>query len=226
MPKISGEPEQDLSCAICHERKEKRFCPAVHDRICPICCGTEREVTLDCPSECPYLQQARKNENVNHLRELDREALMPQVEVPDTFMYEREPLLGGMSFAVAQAARRDRAVYDRDVIQALTAMAKTYETQVSSGLIYEQPTANPVQHAIAAEVSKMLQEFRKTEEQHRGYSTLKDSEVLKALVFTLRLALGKTSGRPKSRAFLDFLFANFPGKASVGAQEGSRIIVP
>ena len=215
-----------MSCAICHERKEKRSCPAVHDRICPICCGTEREVTLDCPSECPYLQQARKNENANHLRQLDRVALLPHIEVSDNFLYEREPLLGGMSFAIAQAARRDRGVYDRDVIQALTAMAKTYETQVSSGLIYEQPTTSPVQHAIAAEISKMLQDFRKTEEQHRGYSTLKDSEVLKALVFTLRLALGKTSGRPKSRAFLDLLYANFPEKPLAGAAEGSRIIVP
>src|ERR1043165_10087613 len=103
-----------------------RVCPAVHDKICPICCGTERDVTLDCPSECPYLQQARKNENMNHLRELDREALMPDVEVPDSFMYEREALLGGMSFALAKAGRLDRQVYDRDVIAALTAMAKTY----------------------------------------------------------------------------------------------------
>ena len=198
----------------------------MHDRICPICCGTEREVTLDCPSECPYLQQARKNENVNHLRELDREALMPQIEVPDGFLYEREPLIGGMSFALAQAARRDRGIYDRDVISALTAMAKTYETQVNSGLIYEQPTQGASQHAIAAEISKMLQEMREVEEQNRGYSTLKDSEVLKALVFSLRLALGRTSGRPKSRAFLDFLFANFPEKPAGGAQEGSRIIVP
>ena len=224
--KITDETETELSCANCHERKEKRFCPAVHDRICPICCGTEREVTLDCPSDCPYLQQARKHENAAHLEELDREALMPQVEVPETFLYEREPLLAGMSFAIAQAARRDRGVYDRDVIQALTAMAKTYETQANSGLIYEQPMQNPLQHAVAAEISKMLQEYRKTEEQNRGYATLKDSEVLKALVFTLRLALGKTSGRPKSKAFLDFLFENFPDKPVVGAAEGSRIIVP
>jgi hypothetical protein len=222
----SEETETDLSCALCQQRKEKRFCPAVHDRICPICCGTEREVTLDCPSDCPYLQQARKHENAAHMEELERAALMPQVEVPETFLYEREALLGGISFAIAQVARRDRGVFDRDAIQALAAMAKTYQTQVSSGLIYEQPTQNPLQQAVAAEISKMLQEFRTTEEQNRGYSTLKDSEVLKALVFTLRLALGKTSGRPKSKAFLDFLFANFPEKPVVGAAEGSRIIVP
>ncbi len=183
-------------------------------------------MTLDCPSDCPYLQQARKNEGANHLRELDRDAVMAHIDVPETFLYEHEPLMGGMSFAIAQAARRDRAIYDRDIIQALAAMAKTYETQVSSGLIYEQPTTSPMQHAIAAEISRMLQEFRKTEEQNRGYSTLKDSEVLKALVFTLRLAQGKTSGRPKSRGFLDFLYANFPERPVAGAPEGSRIIVP
>jgi len=105
-----------VSCAICHERKEKRFCPAVHDRICPICCGTEREVTLDCPSDCSWLQQARQNENADHLRELDREALIPEVEVPEAFLYEWESLIGGLSFAVAKAARSDRGVYDRDVI--------------------------------------------------------------------------------------------------------------
>jgi len=216
-----------LSCAICETRKEKRFCPAVHGKICPQCCGTEREVTLDCPSECPYLQQARKNESAKYAREIEREALFPQVEVPDSFLYEREPLLAGLSYALAKAARSDRAVYDRDIIQALTAMAKTYETLANSGLHYESPTANPIQHAIAAEVQKMIEEYRKTEEQHRGFTTLKTSDTLRALVFLLRLALGRTSGRPKSRAFVDFLLAQFPEQsAAPGAEQGSRIIVP
>src|SRR6267378_4241217 len=48
-----------LSCAICEVRKEKRFCPAVHERICPQCCGEQHEMTLDCPNDCTYLQQAR-----------------------------------------------------------------------------------------------------------------------------------------------------------------------
>jgi len=51
-----------MSCALCEKRKEKRFCPALHDRICPQCCGEQREVTLDCPSDCVYLQQAREHE--------------------------------------------------------------------------------------------------------------------------------------------------------------------
>jgi hypothetical protein len=53
--------------------------------------------------------------------------------------------------------------------------------------------------------------------------------VLKALVFLLRMGLGRTSGRPKSRAFVDFLFAQFPEKHSAIAgpeDAGSRIVIP
>ena len=213
-----------MSCAICEERKEKRFCPAVHGKICPVCCGTEREVTLDCPSDCPWLQQARKNENAEHLRELDREALMPEIEVPEAFLYQHEPLVGGLSFAIAKASKADRSVYDRDVIQALTSMAKSYETLVNSGLVVEEKTANLGQQAIAAELRKMIEEYRQVEAKQLGYSRLRDSEALKAMVFLLRLALGRTSGRPKSRAFLDFLWAQFPEKNTKESE--SRIIVP
>jgi hypothetical protein len=75
----------------------------------------------------------------------------------------------------------------------------------------------------------MLKQFREAEQKQMGYSTLRDSDVLKALAFLVRLSHGRTSGRPKSRAFIDFLLAQFPEKLSsvVAPQEaGSRIIVP
>ena len=49
-------------CKICESRRAKRFCPAVHGEICSLCCGREREVTLHCPLDCEYLQEARKHE--------------------------------------------------------------------------------------------------------------------------------------------------------------------
>ena len=41
---IIASREAFVSCEICHNRKEKRFCPAIHGRICPQCCGEQREV--------------------------------------------------------------------------------------------------------------------------------------------------------------------------------------
>ena len=86
-----------MSCAICEIRKEKRFCPAVHGRICPQCCGEQREVTLDCPSDCPYLIQAREHEKPRPADQLDPAALFLQIEVSDQFMYEKEHLLMGLT---------------------------------------------------------------------------------------------------------------------------------
>jgi hypothetical protein len=104
---------------------------------------------------------------------------------------------------------------------------------VNSSLIYEPPTANLAHQSIAREVETMVKEFREAEQQHideiPGHARLRDSDVLKALVFLLRMGLARTSGRPRSRGLIDFLFAQFPEKQSAIArpeEAGSRIVIP
>lgn len=218
-----------MSCVICEIRKEKRFCPAVHGRICPQCCGEQREVTLDCPTDCPYLIQAREHERPRSADQIDPAALFLQVEVSDQFMYQQEHLLMGLTYALSKAARADRSLHDQDLIAALTVLAKSYERRVNSGLHYEQPLTSESQRRAAMEVETMLREFREAEQKHMGYTRLRESDVLNALVFLVRLAHGRTSGRPKSRAFVEFLFAQFPEKESpvlTPQEAGSRIILP
>lgn len=230
-----------MSCAICEDRKEKRFCPAVHGKICPQCCGEQREVTLDCPGDCPYLLQARQ-QALEHGSGQSRgrpgagngEAWsaaveIPEVEITEQFLYEREELILGLSFALAKSARTDRSLMDRDLIAALSSLVKHYQVLVTSSLIYDPPTANIAHQSIGREVETMVREFRAAEEKQLGYNRLRDSDVLTALVFLLRMGLARTSGRPKSRAYVDFLFEQFPEKRSViaGADEsGNRIVIP
>lgn len=213
-----------MACAICGIRKEKRYCPAVHDKICAICCGTEREVRFDCPSDCVYLQEARRRDLPRALDSLDPEPLFPRVEVRQQLVYEREPLIAGLSFALARAARADRGLHDRDLLTALQAMARRTETLVSSGLHYSEPVTSPPVQAVIAELEKMLKQYNETEQKHVGYSTLKDSELLQVLVFMLRTGYARTSGRPRSRAFIDFLLEQFPEREIASAQAGSLII--
>lgn len=218
-----------MSCVICEIRKEKRFCPAVHGRICSQCCGEQREVTLDCPLDCVYLQQAREHEKPRAADQIDPASLFLQIEIPDQFMYEKEHLLMGLTYALAKSARSDRSLHDQDLISSLATLAKAYERRVNSGLHYEQPLASESQRRVAVEIENMIKEYREAEQKHIGYSSLRDSDVLKALVFLLRLAHGRTSGRPKSRAFVEFLFAQFPEKQSsvlTPEEAGSRIILP
>jgi hypothetical protein len=155
--------------------------------------------------------------------------LFLQVELEEQFLYEHEHLIMGLSYALAKSARRDRALHDRDLMAGLTALARGYERLVNSGLHYEEPAQNIAQQAVVSELQTMVKEYREAEQKHAGYSRLRDSEVLKTLVFLVRMAYGRTSGRPKSRAFVDFLFAQFPEKESGLATPGepaSRIIVP
>jgi hypothetical protein len=219
-----------LSCAICEIRKEKRFCPAIHGRICPQCCGEQREVTLDCPSDCPYLRQAREHEKPRPAGQFDAASLFLRIEVSDQFTYEREHLLMGLSYALVKAVQSDRTLNDRDLVDTLTAMCTSYERLVKSGLHYEQPLTSRAQQAVAAQVEEMVKQYREAELKQLGYTNLRDPDVLRALVFLLRLGHGRTSGRPKSRAFIDFLLAQFPPEPQSSAltpqDAGSRIIVP
>ena len=196
-------------------------------------------MTLDCPSDCPYLLQARQQAREHattheRLLEQDREAMFPEVDIPEQFLYEREELILGLSFVLAKSARTgrsfgDRPLVDRDLIEAVSSLAKSYQTLVNSSLIYEPPTTNVAHQIVAREVETMVREFREAEQQHIGRTRLRDSDLLKALVFLLRMGLSRTSGRPKSRAFIDFLFAQFPEKQSAiaGPEEASsRIVIP
>lgn len=218
-----------MSCAICHVRKEKRFCPAVHGRICPHCCGEQRELTLDCPSDCVYLQQARQHDGLRPVEDIPAEQLFATVEVPEQFLREHEPLLAGVWHTLLKRYSADRSLTDREVIGALANMARSYQTLVSSGLVYEESTPGLAQQAILEALRRLVEEYRELEQEHLSHTALRDSDVLKALVFTLRMAHMRTSGRPFSRRFLDFLREQFPEAEpaiATASDPGGRIIMP
>jgi len=218
-----------LACAICETRKEKRFCPAVHGRICPACCGTQREVTLDCPSSCDYLQQARRNERRRPLSEIERDALFPDVRLPENAAGLREALLDALGYAIVQAGLRNRSLLDRDVVAALTGVAKSYETLVASGLVYDAPLGSPLQQTVAYELRQTIAQYQASAKPQLGYASATDREILQALVFFVRFALQLGNGRPRSRAFLDKLEQDYPQRDSVlvtPQDPRSRLIVP
>jgi hypothetical protein len=218
-----------LICPICNLRKEKRFCLARHDRICAHCCGQQREVTIDCPAECTYLQQARLHEKPRDFPEDPPDEMFPAIGLRQDFLEQHQPLIGGLLATLARLSRADRQLTDRELIGALANMARSQQTLVSSGLVYEDALPNPAQQALLGTLRQVLDEYREVEKQHLGYVRLKDADILHALVFTLRLAHVHTSGRPLSRAFIHFLQARFVeenGPLAGAGEAGSRIIIP
>jgi hypothetical protein len=202
-----------MSCAICRTRRPRRSCPGVRGDICAICCGQEREVTVDCPFDCEYLQEARKHEP---LAEIDPATMgNPDIRVTEESLEANSLLMLAIGGVVLEAALQTQAV-DSDVREALASLIQTYRT-LQKGLIYESMPTNPLAANLFREVQEMVAAFRQEETRRLGMTKTRDSDVLRGLVFFERLALNRNNGRPRSRAFLDVLRLLQADKAKASA---------
>ncbi len=213
-----------MSCAICEKRPPKRYCPAKGEKICPICCGREREVTIDCPSDCPHLVAAHRYE-AEHRKPLTAEDYpYRDISVREDFVYERWPVITGFAAAILNFQIQHKDLNDGAVCAAIEALAETLRT-LGSGIYYERPPDAPLARALYGRIVEFLQECKKNDAGRGGIPPLKDSDAFLLLIFLLRVARQETNGRSRSRAFLSFLQARFPLPAEA-EKDAPRIIIP
>lgn len=195
-----------MKCSICEERKARRYCPGVRSEICSLCCGNEREVSISCPFECEYLQEARLHEKPPAL---DPKTLPNQdVRVPEEFLRDNEELLVLTGSAILESALSTAGAVDSDAREALDSLIRTHKT-LQSGIYYESRPENPLARAIYQGVQEQLQDVAKQRAEDRK-KAFRDSEILTMLVFFERVQFSYNNGRPKGRAFLDFLRQRLP----------------
>lgn len=212
-----------MSCPICEKRKEARFCPAKGEKICAVCCGQEREVSIDCPPDCSYLSSAHRYED-EHQRELPADTPLLDVKIRQDAIYAYQTVLSGIAFAAARFCSAHAAATDADVLAALEALAETYKT-LRSGILYEKPPIAPLPRDLYAELAAFLNKAKQQPQEHPGLAPVKDAEVFTLLVFLYRMGLLRTNGRPRARRFIEFLRGQFPAAPELKREE-SRIIVP
>lgn len=211
-----------MSCPICKKRKPGRFCPAKVETICPVCCGTEREVTLDCPVDCAYLVAAHRYEE-QHPRQLPADTPLLDVRLAPDLVRIHPQLLSAIAFTIAKSCAAQPTATDPDVLAALQSLAESYKT-LAGGIVYEQPPVQAVQRGLYDALSAFLNETKQSSAQ-TSQSRPKDSEIFQLLVFLYRMGLLRSNGRPRSRRFIEFLRGQFPGTHELKREE-SRIIVP
>ena len=211
-----------MACAICETRRPRRFCPGVRGDICSICCGTEREVTVTCPLDCEYLQDARRHEKPPAV---DIEQVPNRdVHLTNDFLDGNQNALLFLGNALAAAAMNTAGAVDFDVREALEALIRTYRT-LQSGVYYESVPANPLAAGIYAAMQNAAAEFRQGERQRLGISKTRDADVLGLLVFLQRLEFDRNNGRKRGRAFLDYL-CSFYLEAPPAPAATSSLILP
>jgi hypothetical protein len=193
---------EPILCKICGKRRARRSCPAVHGDICTICCGTEREVSLTCPLECVYLQDAHQHEKPVPLAA--DQMLYQDVDVSEDFLRSHEELVMFCTYTLLQAAQRTPGVIDTDVLAALEALIQTYRT-LESGLIYETRPENSVAASVQRAFAASLEDYQKIRAEREGLAGLRDSEILATLVFLYRLGAQNQNGKPRGRMFLDLM---------------------
>lgn len=212
-----------MSCPICEKRKAERFCPAKAEKICAVCCGKEREVTIDCPADCTYLIAAHRYES-EHPRSLPADTPLLEETIPQDVVHLQQQLMAALAFSIAKFCAAQPSAADPDVLAALQALAQTYKT-LSSGILYENPPSAPLPRELYAALTAFLAEIKKQQAERANSATFKDSEVFYLLVFLYRMGLLRTNGRPRSRQFIEFLRGQFPQAPELKREE-SRIIVP
>jgi hypothetical protein len=211
-------------CPICNKRRAERYCPAKGESICAVDCGTEREVSIDCPEDCSYLHAAHNWER-SHPKPL-AEADMPfrDVSFDDQLVYTRQAALAGLAHTVLLYARENRSLTDADIFAAVQALAETYRTLLA-GIYYEKPPQNPVAAGLYAALAKFIAEEKKRLSEHPELPALKDSEVFHLLIFFLRFGRLQSNGRPLTRSFFSFLKSQFAAGVAAPKEE-PRIIIP
>jgi hypothetical protein len=212
-----------VSCPICEKRKPVRFCPAKGEKICAVCCGTEREVTIDCPSDCSYLVAAHRYED-GHQRSLPAETPLLDEKIPQDIVHTHQQLMAALAFSIAKFCAVQPAAVDNDVLTAIQALAQTYKT-LSSGIIYEKPPDAPFPRELYAALIAFISEVKKQQAERANSTSLKDMDLFYLWVFLYRMGLLRTNGRPRSRRFIEFLRSQFPQAPELKREE-SRIIVP
>jgi len=212
-----------LNCPICEKRKAARYCPAKGEKICAVCCGTEREVTISCAPECAYLIAAHRYED-EHKRTLPPEAPFREERIPQEILHTHQQLMAALAFQTAKFAANEASTADPDVLAALAALAATYKT-LQSGLFYEKIPEIPVQRDLYLVLAQFLSDVKQRAAESGNSAALKDNAIFQVTVFLYRMGLLRSNGRPRSRRFIEFLRGQFP-QAEELKREERRIIVP
>lgn len=197
-----------MICPICEKRKATRLCPARAQSICTVCCATEREVTIDCPSDCQYLVASRRYGEERNERDWANRPF-PDVEIRPFWLEEHHGIIDAVALAICNYASDHRALVDNDVNVAVKSLAESYRT-LASGLYYEDPPPHAEQRGLYQALKEAIATYRQQGARSPAVSMIRDSEIRDALIALAQIGYLHTNHRPKGRAFLDFLRRQYP----------------
>jgi len=212
-----------VSCPTCEKRRPERFCPAKGEKICAVCCGKGREVSIDCPVDCTYLIAAHRYED-ERPRALPNDTPLLDVEIPRDTVHIHQQVMAAFAFTLAKFCVAHHDATDTDVLAVLEAFAEMYRT-LMTGIYYEKPPDGILRRELYGALTAFVAEIKQAQAQHGSSGALKDADIFYLLIFLYRMGLLRTNGRLRSRRYIEFLRRQFPETQELQREE-SRIIMP
>jgi hypothetical protein len=207
------------NCPLCGSRAGKRYCPAIAEQICAVCCGTKREIEIDCPSSCSYLKASRSYESEKPIP--DPQVARKVHDYDARFMERHHLILDSLTRAVIEEHMASKELVDRDVIEAITSLKTTMKT-LSSGIYYESLPEGLARLSLFRRLKAVLDELMQPDPSAIR-PVLKVTEAIDVLDFLTIVAQANSSIRPKSRRYLDWITEKFGDGLQT---QSSGIILP
>ena len=209
-------------CPLCEKRRAKRFCPAQGEAICAPCCGSYREVTLDCPLSCPHLRASR----AHGARETSLEPpppVSPELRLPPHFGGDHEDLLRSLCAEIGGFWAESPALSDPDLLDVLRHVAQTWAAQ-RAGVVFESHPTGALREGLYRRLQDALREYRPPQRGLAAPPPQRAEELEMAVVYLARLVRLRANGRPGSRLCLEWLAPEAPHAATQPV--GSLIVAP
>ncbi|HEY3044649.1 MAG TPA: hypothetical protein VGJ39_11515 [Vicinamibacterales bacterium] len=211
-----------MICPLCGTRRARRGCPALGQQICAVCCGTKRLVQIPCPSDCVYLATAREHPPAVVVRRQQRDVESLVQSMRDLSERQSQLFFLITSFLQRYEPPELQPLVDIDVVEAVAALAGTFET-AARGVIYDHRPASMPADRLATALKPVIAEAG----QHGGSAFERDAAVV--LRRLEEAAREITAADPSNRrAYLDLLGRVLREDKNPEGTDGDapRLIVP
>ncbi len=146
-------------CVKCKKRKGKRYCAALGDYLCSLCCGLLREKEIHCPQTCSFLE---KHSTYHEERVIERkQASVPKRIFPEEDIL-RDERMAWLAFHIEaplmEYARRKKAFTDREALLSLEYARE--KTEKEKALLFMPDERSQAKNEIGEAVYQSLERCR------------------------------------------------------------------
>jgi hypothetical protein len=195
-------------CSRCNKRKAKRFCPALGESICSLCCGQLREKEVHCPTTCPFLS---KHKSYQENRIIEKSPVSQRIlsyEEENPLKDERMAWLAfHIEMPVKELVEKKPSVNDKEVLLALEYVQNKLEK--GRGLIFMPDETMKPQNELGEVIHNVMERCRYEGRiiltgKPQAYSQQEKLRVLDEIIRTVKhLARENLEGRSYIQAVME-----------------------